>query len=97
MSAREGQHIICSSPPCEERCQTMPKVRVRVYAGLREYAPEWSEVELPAGATLLLLYERLGIPGEAVKQSFVNGRLADPERALEDGDEVGIFPPLAGG
>lgn len=80
----------------------MPLVRVRLYASLREYAPEGfrSEgftVQLPPASTVADLYARLGLPEEQVKQAFVNGRRAEPDRVLEDGDEVGVFPPIAGG
>ncbi len=66
-------------------------------------------VDLPAGATLRDLVQRfgidrrLGVPPEGSLaqvgwQVLVNGTYeADLDRALADGDEVSIFPPMAGG
>lgn len=78
------------------------KVTVRVYATLRRYLPEGSahnpiELELPDGATVGELLKRLGLPQDAVKVVFVNGRHAEFEHPLADGDQVGVFPPVAGG
>jgi len=80
----------------------MPTVRVRLYATVRRYAPPGCHegtfsVELPEGSKLEDLYRRLGIPEREVKQSFVNGRRAEPDQVLREGDEVGVFPPIAGG
>ncbi|MEW6398066.1 MAG: ubiquitin-like small modifier protein 1 [Bacillota bacterium] len=80
----------------------MPVVRVRLYASLRDYAPGGSErgaftLELPPGSTLADLYARLGMPPQEAKQAFVNGRREEPGLILREGDEIGIFPPIAGG
>jgi len=55
-------------------------------------------LELPAGARMKELLERLGIPEEEKGITFVNGQLtdlpglgADLERELADGDRVGLF------
>lgn len=76
------------------------RVRVNLYAGLRTFAPEGKapfELELPQGATLGALIARLGIPEEKPRILLVNGRHADPGRELAEGDEVALFPPVAGG
>ena len=53
-------------------------------------------VELPAGATVEQLLERLSLP-EEVKTILVNGIVRDGAHAVADGDEVGLFPPVARG
>ncbi len=78
------------------------KVTARVYATLRRYLPEETahnpmELELPDGTTVGELLNHLGLPQDAVKVVFVNGRHAEFEQVLADGDRVGIFPPVAGG
>ncbi len=79
------------------------KVTARVYATLKRYLPEGQadsdmEIELPAGVTVGDLVERyLKIPPEQVKVVFVNGKHAEMDLVLKDGDRVGIFPPVAGG
>jgi molybdopterin converting factor small subunit len=41
--------------------------------------------------------QRLGIPFELERVTLVNGGNATPERTLQAGDVVTVFPPLAGG
>ena len=52
----------------------------------------WSEGETLAGVTA-----RLGLPDEAMRHVFVNGRRAALDTVPQAGDEVAIFPPIAGG
>jgi len=80
----------------------MISVQVRLYATLRRYRPEVRlgeslPMELPEGSTVGQLIARLGIPARVVKSIFVNRRPQDPEHVLQNGDEVAIFPPVAGG
>lgn len=55
------------------------------------------EVELAEGATLADLINQLKLPPDEVKVAFVNGRTRPPDFQLQDGNEVGIFPPIGGG
>jgi molybdopterin synthase sulfur carrier subunit len=78
------------------------RVTVRVYATLCRYVPGVFagtpiEMELPDGATVADLIERMEIPAREVKIAFVNGRTRSPDWLLESGDEAGIFPPTGGG
>jgi len=79
------------------------KVIVRVYATLRRFMPEGKadndlEIDLPPGTSVGKLLENyLQIPTDAVKVVFVNGRHAELDQILNEGDRVGIFPPVAGG
>lgn len=79
------------------------KVTTRVYATLKRYIPEGKgdrdmEVDLPTGTTVGELIENfLKIPPDAVKVVFVNGKHAEMNQVLNEGDRVGIFPPVAGG
>lgn len=75
---------------------------MRLFATLRKYGPPVAHgqsfaVDLPEGATLAELVRELGIPGQEMRQAFVNGVIRTPEYSLKDGDSVGIFPPIAGG
>lgn len=63
--------------------------------GIRSGSP--IEVELPEGSTLADLVTRLELPREIIKITFVNGKTQELDHRLESGDEVGIFPPIAGG
>ena len=78
------------------------KVRVKLFATLRDLFPhlgigEPMEVEMPDGSTVADLIARLQIPRNEVKLVYVGGRLKGDEYVLQDGDEVGIFPPVGGG
>ena len=54
-------------------------------------------LDLPEGATVADVMRRLGIPADLTRVVVVNGEDAAPERPLAPGDEVAVFPPLAGG
>ncbi len=78
------------------------RVRVKLFATLGRYfnnaVPGTPfEIEVPDGATLGDLVNRLELPHEEVKVFFVNGRARPIEWSLEPNDEVGIFPLVAGG
>lgn len=78
-------------------------VRVQLFATLAAYLPAGSaerggaSVEVPDGATLSDLVAALGIPADLPRLALVNGREAEPGHRLAPGDEVALFPPLAGG
>jgi molybdopterin synthase catalytic subunit len=76
------------------------RVTVRLFAGLRERAGGESRhaLELPDGATVADVWPALGLgdePGGLVYA--VNRVYEDRGRALADGDEVGLIPPVSGG
>ena len=84
------------------------KVCVRLYAFLAERVSETLqeqgiragspiELDLPEGSTLSTLVDHLTLPEEQVKLTVVNGRLRELDYRLQPEDEVGIFPPIAGG
>lgn len=78
------------------------KVTVKLYATLSRYgqgqrAGTPFEIALPDEATLQNLIDRLKIPLEETRITFVNGIIQEPDWKLKDGDEVGIFPPIGGG
>ena len=78
------------------------KIRVKLFAALCRYfcnaAPGIPfEMELPEDATVADLVNQLKLPREEVKVFFVNGRARPTDWLLEPGDDVGIFPLVAGG
>jgi molybdopterin converting factor small subunit len=80
----------------------MITVHAKLFATLRHYRPglglgEAVPVELPKGATVEDLIGQLGLPEDEVKVVFVNALFRDSDHVLDDGDEVGIFPPVGGG
>ena len=81
-------------------------VHVRFFARLRETLDiDTLSLSLPSGSTagdLLVHLARRGGPwaelddGSAIMIA-VNQSMARPSRALQEGDEVALFPPVTGG
>lgn len=77
-------------------------ITVKLFATLTRYTEGLFsgtpfDVELEDSACLGDLLEQLKVPAEEVKITFVNGIIQPLEYILQAGDEVGIFPPIAGG
>lgn len=53
-------------------------------------------IDVDEGATVGAIAEFVGIAEER-RITFVNGRHADDDRVLLEGDRVAYFPPIAGG
>ena len=76
------------------------RVRVKLQLTFADRAPGKStpfELELAPGATVAAALDAVSIPAAAPKVIMVNGRVATPQRELEPGDELTVFPPLEGG
>jgi len=73
------------------------KVRIKLFATLRNYGPEEQEAELPEGATLEDAIAFLALPAHIPLLRIVNGEHRDPKHRLKEGDEIAFFPPIAGG
>jgi sulfur-carrier protein len=81
-------------------------VEVRYFASVREALGSGEEVDILPGTSIAALRDTLaargGRHGEAlgrqrVLRSARNRVLCAEDTPLEDGDEVGFFPPLTGG
>jgi molybdopterin synthase catalytic subunit len=71
-------------------------VRVRLFAGLRERAG-WSQRDVEA-ATVADIWKTLELGEEPPGLLYaVNKEYATADRALADGDEVALIPPVSGG
>ena len=78
------------------------KVYVKLYALLRKHHPGPNrsvplELDLPAGALVADLIPVLNLPDKLVRSAFVNNESRGLGEALNDGDHVGLFPPVVGG
>jgi molybdopterin synthase sulfur carrier subunit len=78
------------------------EVEVHLFANLADYGPPGAHrgtacVELPEGASLQDLLERLRIPNDLPRLLLVNGREVEPTARLRPGDVVDVLPPLVGG
>ena len=71
-------------------------VTVRLFAGLRERAG-WAQRDVEA-ATVGDVWRALEVGDEPAGLLYaVNKEYATPDRALADGDEVALIPPVSGG
>ena len=80
----------------------MIEVKVRLYGGLGKYSAgagigEAMVLSVPEDSRLPALLTRLGVPQEKVNLTFVNHQQQGDNYQLRDGDQVGIFPLVAGG
>jgi molybdopterin synthase catalytic subunit/molybdopterin converting factor small subunit len=75
------------------------RVRVRLFAGLRERVGTGeNEMELPPGARASDVWELLQVGPEPQGLAYaVNRRYVERDHALADGDELAIIPPVSGG
>ncbi|HMK66739.1 MAG TPA: MoaD/ThiS family protein [Thermodesulfobacteriota bacterium] len=79
------------------------KIQLNLFASLSRFLPEPKEggftnvMEVDEGTTIKSLLEALHIPLELPKIIFLNGIHADLTTVLQNGDRLGLFPPLAGG
>jgi sulfur carrier protein ThiS len=56
-----------------------------------------ARLEIGEGMTIKALLENLKVPLETVKLIFLNGTHAKDNEVMNDGDRLGVFPPVAGG
>jgi len=78
------------------------KVKVQLYAILAKYLPtnannKTAILEVAEGTSVQGVLSELKIPENMPKILLVNGRNAELDRLLAEGDTLSIFPPIAGG
>jgi sulfur-carrier protein len=78
------------------------EVKVRLYATLSVYNPEGQgnkifTTEMPEGSTVDDLLGKLGVEKGQVKQVFIRYKARPLDYGLQDGEQVAVFPPVAGG
>jgi sulfur-carrier protein len=77
-------------------------VDVALFASLSQFQPDGlggtraRSFDLTEGTTIAQVIDSLGLP-EQPRVVFVNSRHADEDSALQEGDRLAIFPPVAGG
>jgi molybdopterin synthase sulfur carrier subunit len=72
-------------------------VTVRLFATLSRGQTGDRIIEVAPGTTVRQVVNRLKVPEDQVTLIFVNGRHAEPDRQLAEGDTVALFPPIGGG
>ncbi len=76
-------------------------ISVKLFAALKKYLPAGHSASvrltLPTGSVVQDVVEALHIPREQAGLLVVGDIYIEPETPLSDGQELSIFPPLAGG
>jgi molybdopterin converting factor small subunit len=79
----------------------MIDIELRLYGDLRQYLDvelgTGYNLEVEDGSTIRSVIVSLGIPIDAPKIIFVNGRDRELDDILFENDRLAIFPPVAGG
>ena len=73
------------------------KVKVKLFATLRQFGPEEQEMELPEDSTLEDAVKILKLPEKIPLLKIVNGEHRSIHYRLKERDEIALFPPIAGG
>ena len=76
-------------------------ITVKLFAALKQYAPTGSTdgiaLSLSSGATVQDAVDMLNIPREQAGLLVIGDEYVEGTAVLEDGVDLSIFPPLAGG
>jgi sulfur-carrier protein len=73
-------------------------IDLKLFATLQKFTPPASNVHVvEAGTRVRTLVQQLGIPEAKAKLIFINGIKVTLDTVLNDGDRLGIFPPVGGG
>ena len=73
------------------------KVKVKLFAVLRQFGPDEQVVELSEGTTIDDVIRSFKFPGTIRLLRIVNGEHKPADHVLKDGDDLALFPPIAGG
>ena len=77
-------------------------ITAKLHGTLRKYLPAGSTanatvVDVPEGATVADVVSHLNIPPGHAKMIVCGNEHLEPTSVLHDGQELNLFPPLAGG
>lgn len=73
------------------------QVNVKLFATLRDGRFKIKRTELEDQSRVIDVIKKCDLPLKEVAICLVNGRDADSDYLLQEGDTVAIFPPVGGG
>ncbi|HXY55518.1 MAG TPA: MoaD/ThiS family protein [Nitrospirota bacterium] len=72
-------------------------ITIRLFAVLRQFGPDEQVAAFPEGTAVDDVISALRLPGTIRLLRIVNGEHRPGDYVLKDGDELALFPPIAGG
>ena len=72
-------------------------IKIRVIGTLIRFSKNHGSVKIKKGLNIRCLLSEIGIPEKNVMLIIVNGEQVDKNYILSDGDEVILYPVIAGG
>ena len=78
-------------------------IEAKIFSTLRHYLPnspkhlDGDKWDIPEGATVAQVLDLLNLPEKEATILLLNGRNADRDRVLNEGDVLHVFGPMAGG
>lgn len=73
------------------------KITVKLFATLRKDRFKTAEFTYPHAPQIVDVLDQLSIKEKDIAIVLVNGKDADLDRVLMDGDTLALFPPVGGG
>ncbi len=73
------------------------KVKVKLFATLIDGRFKENYFEVEDGVDIYYLLNKFNLTHDEVTIIFINGRHADYNTLIEDGDDIAFFPPIGGG
>lgn len=76
------------------------RITIEVMSPLRNRLPKGrrsTTLELPLGSTVADALRAVGVPDDEPWNASIAGQLVYPEHALNEGDSLLVFAPIAGG
>jgi sulfur carrier protein ThiS len=78
-------------------------IEAKIFSSLRHYLPtserllDGEKWDIKEGSTVAQVLIMLNLPGNEIKTILINGRKANMETVLKEGDVLAVFPIIMGG
>ena len=73
------------------------KIKVKLFATLRKERFDEKNFEIDSGSDIEYLLKKIQLKKEEIAIIFINGKHADLNTIINDGDDIALFPPIGGG
>jgi len=73
------------------------KIKVKLFATLRKERFDEKNFEIDSGSDIEYLLKKIQLKKDEIAIIFINGKHADLNTIINDGDDIALFPPIGGG